>query len=94
MTSGCGSTSASSIDPDAAGTPDSGACPNSLAPGDYTETLDHDGVLREYLTGCSAGVEVTLCTINAGHVLYADAVTQGAAIPDVAWEAFARQTLP
>jgi polyhydroxybutyrate depolymerase len=283
MTSGCGSTSASSIDPDAAGTPDSGACPNSLAPGDYTETLDHDGVLREYLvhvpagysgttpvplvidihgfrspatqearisgwreksdavgfivvapkgldlswnagslccgtslangvddegflralvaqmgqeacidakrvyatglsnggamahmlacqdadlfaatapvsmgnltipcqparpisvvmfrgttdlnvpydggevpgaladfnqwksingcagepstthgicqtySGCSAGVEVTLCTINAGHVLYADAVTQGAAIPDVAWEAFARQTLP
>jgi hypothetical protein len=45
-------------------------------------------------SGCSAGVEVTLCTINAGHVLYADAVTQGAAIPDVAWEAFARQTLP
>ena len=39
-------------------------------------------------------MEVTLCTINSGHVLYADAVTQGAAIPDVAWEAFARQTLP
>jgi hypothetical protein len=42
----------------------------------------------------SSSMEVTLCTINSGHVLYADAVTQGAAIPDVAWEAFARQTLP
>ena len=51
------------------------------------------GICQTY-SGCSAGVEVTLCTINAGHVLYADAVTQGAAIPEVAWEAFARQTLP
>jgi polyhydroxybutyrate depolymerase len=51
------------------------------------------GICQTY-AGCSAGVEVTLCTIDSGHVLYADAVTQGAAVPDVAWEAFARQALP
>jgi polyhydroxybutyrate depolymerase len=43
---------------------------------------------------CSAGVEVTLCTIEGGHVLYAAAAQQGAAVPDVAWEAFERYTLP
>jgi len=43
---------------------------------------------------CSGGVEVTLCTIEAGHVLYANAAAQGAAVPDVVWEAFQRQTLP
>ncbi len=43
---------------------------------------------------CQAGVEVTLCTINAGHVLYAQAAAQGAPVPDVVWETFARHTLP
>jgi polyhydroxybutyrate depolymerase len=43
---------------------------------------------------CAAGAEVTLCTINAGHVLYAQAALQSAPVPDVVWEAFARQTLP
>lgn len=46
------------------------------------------------VSGCQADVEVTLCSIVSGHVLYADAVTQGAAVPDVAWAAFARHTLP
>ncbi len=43
---------------------------------------------------CGGGVEVTLCTIEAGHVLYGNAAAQGAAVPDVVWEAFQRQTLP
>jgi polyhydroxybutyrate depolymerase len=43
---------------------------------------------------CSGGVEVTLCTIDAGHVLYASAADQGAPVPDVVWEVFQRQTLP
>jgi polyhydroxybutyrate depolymerase len=50
--------------------------------------------LCERAATCNAGVEVTLCSIASGHVLYADAVTQGAPVPDVAWEAFQRQTLP
>jgi len=45
-------------------------------------------------SGCQAGVEVTLCTINAGHVLYTQAAAQQAPVPDVVWEAFARHTLP
>jgi polyhydroxybutyrate depolymerase len=45
-------------------------------------------------SNCSGGVEVTLCTIDSGHVPYADAAAQGAAIPDVAWEAFQRVALP
>ena len=48
----------------------------------------------ETYTGCAAGTEVTLCTINAGHVLYSAAAQQGAAVPEVAWEMFKRQTLP
>jgi polyhydroxybutyrate depolymerase len=52
-----------------------------------------DGVCQT-VSGCKAGVEVTLCSIASGHVLYADAVTQGAAVPDVVWAAFARHTLP
>jgi polyhydroxybutyrate depolymerase len=43
---------------------------------------------------CNGGSEVTLCTINAGHVLYAQAAAQGAPVPDVVWEAFTRITLP
>jgi polyhydroxybutyrate depolymerase len=48
----------------------------------------------ETYTGCAAGTEVTLCTINAGHVLYSAAAQQGAPVPDVVWEMFKRQTLP
>jgi hypothetical protein len=51
------------------------------------------GICQRVAT-CNAGIEVTLCTINSGHVLYADAAAQGAPVPDVAWEAFQRQTLP
>jgi hypothetical protein len=39
---------------------------------------------------CSAGVEVMLCTLSAGHV----GVYQAIDIPDVTWEIFERQTLP
>lgn len=43
---------------------------------------------------CAGGVEVTLCTINAGHVLYTQAAAQGAPVPDVVWEAFQKHVLP
>ena len=80
---------------------DGGEFPGAQADFDQWKALDGcsgepsttHGICQTY-SGCSAGVEVTLCTINSGHVLYADAVKQGAAIPDVAWESFARQTLP
>jgi polyhydroxybutyrate depolymerase len=50
------------------------------------------GELCQTLTGCSAGVEVSLCTLDAGHVLYAN--TQGFSVPDFVWSTFERQRLP
>ena len=41
---------------------------------------------------CEAGVEVKLCALAAGHVLYSN--SQGFSVPDVVWETFKRQTLP
>ncbi len=58
-----------------------------------TPTMSH-GMLCQTRTQCSGGVEVTLCSIDGGHVLYAAAAAEMAAVPDVAWEAFARHTLP
>lgn len=59
-----------------------------------TPTKIH-GVCDHYAPSqCEAGVEVTLCTLNAGHVLYSNAVTANVAVPDVVWEAFERQRLP
>ncbi|HXI60576.1 MAG TPA: hypothetical protein VNO55_31160 [Polyangia bacterium] len=52
------------------------------------------GLICQTRTQCSGGVEVTLCSINGGHVLYAAAVADMAAVPDVAWEAFSRHVLP
>jgi polyhydroxybutyrate depolymerase len=53
-----------------------------------------NGVCDQY-TGCSGGVEVMLCSIpNGMHILYSDAVDAGAAVADVAWEAFKRHALP
>jgi polyhydroxybutyrate depolymerase len=43
---------------------------------------------------CAGGADVTLCSINGGHVLYAAAASEGAAVPDVAWEIFQRHSLP
>jgi polyhydroxybutyrate depolymerase len=45
-------------------------------------------------TTCSGGADITLCSVNSGHVLYGDAANAGAAVPDVAWEIFQRHTLP
>jgi len=59
-----------------------------------TATAETTHGLCQRVAGCNAGVEVTLCTIDSGHVLYADAAAQGAPVPDVAWEAFQRHTLP
>ena len=50
------------------------------------------GVCEGY-AGCEAGTEVMLCSLDAGHVLYDEVAAQGLAIPDLAWEAFLRQTL-
>lgn len=41
---------------------------------------------------CDGGVEVTLCALDAGHVLYQNA--QGFSVPDFVWQAFERQHLP
>lgn len=45
-------------------------------------------------TACKEGVEVTLCSIAAGHVLYAAAAGDGVAVPDVVWATIQRQFLP
>jgi len=45
-------------------------------------------------TQCSGGADVTLCSVNGGHVLYGDASNDGAPVPDVAWEIFQRHALP
>jgi polyhydroxybutyrate depolymerase len=48
--------------------------------------------LCETFDDCEGGVEVTLCTLDAGHVLYSN--SQGFSVPDVVWAAFERQALP
>jgi polyhydroxybutyrate depolymerase len=58
-----------------------------------TPTMSH-GMICQTRTQCSGGVEVTLCSIDGGHVLYSAAAAEMAAVPDVAWEAFARHSLP
>jgi polyhydroxybutyrate depolymerase len=50
------------------------------------------GDLCQTLSGCSAGVEVSLCTLDAGHVLYDNA--QNFNVPDFVWATFQRQRLP
>ena len=51
------------------------------------------GGCRRY-SSCRDGVNVQLCTVNAGHVLYSSASLQGMNVPDTAWEIFETQTLP
>ena len=51
------------------------------------------GVCQTY-SQCAGGVEVTLCTIVGGHVLYGAAVAAGVPVPDVAWEIFQRHAMP
>jgi polyhydroxybutyrate depolymerase len=47
----------------------------------------------ETYTQCSAGVEVTLCSLpGTGHILYTNSLDFS--VPDNAWEMFKRQTLP
>jgi polyhydroxybutyrate depolymerase len=48
--------------------------------------------LCEVYAHCAGGVEVKLCAIDAGHVLYDN--DQGFSVPDVVWETFLRQRLP
>jgi polyhydroxybutyrate depolymerase len=48
--------------------------------------------LCQLFDDCEGGVEVELCAIDAGHVLYAN--QQGFSVPDVVWQTFARQALP
>jgi polyhydroxybutyrate depolymerase len=78
-----------------------GSFPSARADFDQWKTLNgctgsatKSGVCETY-TGCKAGTEVTLCTIERGeHVLYEQASAAGSNIPDAVWEAFKRQTLP
>jgi polyhydroxybutyrate depolymerase len=48
--------------------------------------------LCEAFTRCAAGVEVKLCALDAGHVLYDN--RQNFSVPDTVWATFERQTLP
>jgi len=41
---------------------------------------------------CDAGVEVTLCSIAGGHLLYTN--TDSVPIADLAWQFFTKHTLP
>ena len=45
-------------------------------------------------TLCAGGADVTLCSVNGGHVLYDAAAAAMAAVPDVAWEIYQRHSLP
>jgi len=58
-----------------------------------TPAMTHNNVCITR-TQCAGGVEVTLCSPNGGHIPYGAAAQEMAAIPDVAWEAFARHSLP
>ncbi|HEX3696053.1 MAG TPA: PHB depolymerase family esterase [Polyangia bacterium] len=78
-----------------------GTFPGAQADFDQWTELDHCTGAPETTQGicstnkqCAGGAEVSLCTINAGHVLYAQAAAQGAPVPDVVWEAFQSHTLP
>lgn len=48
----------------------------------------------ETKTQCAGGADVTLCSVNGGHVPYDAAAGAGAAVPDVAWEIYQRHALP
>jgi polyhydroxybutyrate depolymerase len=50
------------------------------------------GELCQVFDDCEGGVEVKLCALAAGHVLYDN--RQGFSVPDVVWETFERQVLP
>jgi polyhydroxybutyrate depolymerase len=52
-----------------------------------------NGVCQTY-AACKAGVEVSLCSIVGGHILYPEAAAAGMPIADFAWAAFERQRLP
>jgi len=65
----------------------------SLASGCTGTPMTTHGICQTR-TQCAGGVEVTLCSIDGGHIPYGAATSQMANIPDVAWEAFARHSLP
>jgi polyhydroxybutyrate depolymerase len=48
--------------------------------------------LCQAFSNCEAGVEVKLCALAAGHVLYNN--RQDFSVPDTVWATFERQTLP
>ena len=80
-----------------------GAFPSAMADFEQWKTLNGctgsatkiHGVCEHFPPSqCQGGVEVTQCTLNAGHVLYSSAASSGVAVPDIVWEAFDRQYLP
>jgi polyhydroxybutyrate depolymerase len=48
--------------------------------------------LCQVFNDCDGGVEVKLCALAAGHVLYSN--SQDFSVPDVVWQTFERQRLP
>ncbi|MBW2523099.1 MAG: prolyl oligopeptidase family serine peptidase, partial [Deltaproteobacteria bacterium] len=57
-----------------------------------TETYTKGSSHCDTYDSCDAGVEVTLCTVNGGHVLYAN--LDGVPVDDLAWDFLSRFTLP
>jgi len=77
--------------------------PSAMA--DFTKWSDLDGCtdgpvpmpmhpLCQIRSQCAGGAEVVLCSPNAGHVLYGEAVREMVGVPDVAWEVLQRHSLP
>jgi polyhydroxybutyrate depolymerase len=60
--------------------------------GDPVPTYENDDSLCETHQDCAAGVEVTLCTVDGGHVLYVN--NDAVPITDLAWGFLSRFELP
>lgn len=60
--------------------------------GDPVETYEQDGSTCETYESCDAGVEVRLCTIDGGHVLYSN--LDSVPVAGLAWDFFEQHSLP
>jgi polyhydroxybutyrate depolymerase len=79
------------------GMPGAHLWPSAMADHEQWRTLDQctgtpttsRGVCQTY-SQCAGGVEVTMCSVVGGHVLYGPAAAANVAVPTVAWEIFQR----
>lgn len=78
----------------AASTPDSFAYWAEVngCTGDPVETYEQDGSTCETYESCDGGVEVRLCTIDGGHVLYEN--LDSVPVAGLAWDFFKQHPLP